>query len=81
MEFGELFDGEWALLLSELVDSLHRPPKELYGDSAYDTDAIRGKLASIVAEANIPVNPRNGRGFEKRGRMVLLPHGSRASGG
>ena len=45
----------------ELLDGLEKPPKELYADSAYDTEAIRGRLSSMNVEANIPVNPRNGR--------------------
>jgi transposase len=47
--------------LMELVGGLERRPKELYADSAYDTEAIRKGLKSINIKANIPVNPRNGR--------------------
>jgi transposase len=45
----------------ELVDGLERRPRELYADSAYDTESIREGLRSMNVEANIPVNPRNGR--------------------
>jgi len=34
---------------------------QLYADSAYDTEGIRRSLESMGIEANIPVNPRNGR--------------------
>jgi transposase len=47
--------------LMELIDCLEKKPKELYADSAYDTDSIRKGLRSMNFEANIPVNPRNGR--------------------
>ncbi len=47
--------------IDELLDGLGEAPKELYADSAYDTEAIRGRLSSMNVEANIPVNPRNGR--------------------
>ena len=47
--------------IDELLDGLEKPPKELYADSAYDTEAIRYRLSSMNVEANIPVNPRNGR--------------------
>jgi len=47
--------------LMELIDCLEKKPKELYADSAYDTDSIRNGLKSINIKANIPVNPRNGR--------------------
>jgi hypothetical protein len=36
-------------------------PRQLYADSAYDTEPIRRCLESIGVEPNIPVNPRNGR--------------------
>ena len=47
--------------LMELVGGLERRPRELYADSAYDTESIREWLRSINVEANMPVNPRNGR--------------------
>ena len=47
--------------MDELLDGLEEAPKELYADSAYDAEAIRGRLSSMNVEANIPVNPRNGR--------------------
>lgn len=47
--------------LIELVPGLKRKPKELYVDSAYDTEDIRCRLLSMGIEPNIPVNPRNGR--------------------
>ncbi|MBS7635706.1 transposase [Candidatus Bathyarchaeota archaeon] len=43
------------------MGDLEKPPKELCADSAYDTEAIKGRLSSMNVEANIPVNPRNGR--------------------
>jgi len=33
----------------------------LYADSAYDTDEIRVRLEKDGVEAEIPINPRNGR--------------------
>lgn len=47
--------------LNDLVDRLRRPPRMLYADSAYDTEAVKDTLESMEIEANIPVNPRNGR--------------------
>jgi len=47
--------------LIELVDGLERRPRELYADSAYDAESIREGFGSMNVEANIPVNPRNGR--------------------
>ena len=47
--------------LIELVQGLEVRPRELYADSAYDTEHIRRSLESMEIEANIPVNPRNGR--------------------
>ena len=47
--------------LMELMDCLEEKPRELYADSAYDTESIREGLRSMNVEANIPVNPRNGR--------------------
>lgn len=47
--------------IDELLDGLEGAPKELYADSAYDTEAVRGRLSSMNVEANIPVNPRNCR--------------------
>jgi transposase len=44
-----------------LVRGLEGRPRELYADSAYDTESIREGLRSMNVEANIPVNPRNGR--------------------
>jgi len=46
--------------LVELIEGLEKNPKELYADSAYDTEGIRRYLESIGVESNIPVNPRNG---------------------
>jgi len=40
--------------LIELIGGLDGKPRELYADSAYD-------IESMGIEANIPVNPRNGR--------------------
>jgi len=47
--------------LIELVQGLEVRTRELYEDSAYDTEHIRRSLESMEIEANIPVNPRNGR--------------------
>ena len=47
--------------LIELVQGLEVRPRELYADSAYDTEHIRRSLESMEIEANIPLNPRNGR--------------------
>jgi len=47
--------------LIELIQGLERRPRELYADSAYDTESMRRSLESMGMEANIPVNPRNGR--------------------
>ena len=44
-----------------LVGGLERRPKELYADSAYDIESIREWLRSMNVDANMPVNPRNGR--------------------
>jgi transposase len=46
--------------LMELMECLEKKPKELYADSAYDTESIRKGLKSINIKANM-VNPRNGR--------------------
>jgi len=35
-------------------------PRQLYADSAYDTESISIGLESIGIEPNIPVNTRNG---------------------
>ncbi len=45
--------------IDELLEGLEEALKELYADSAYDTEAVRLSLMNV--EANIPVNPRNGR--------------------
>ena len=47
--------------LIELIQGLEVRPRELYEDSAYDTEHIRRSLESMEIEANIPVNPRNDR--------------------
>jgi transposase len=47
--------------LMELMECLEKKPRELYADSAYDTESIRKGLKSMNVEANMPVNPRNGR--------------------
>ena len=47
--------------LIELVQGLEVRTRELYEDSAYDTEHIRRSLESMEIEANIPLNPRNGR--------------------
>jgi len=47
--------------LLELVGGLGWRPRQLYADSAYDTEPIRSGLESIGVEPNMPVNPRNGR--------------------
>jgi len=46
-------------VFNELYDN--PKPERLYADSAYDTDEIRFRLKADGVEANIPVNPRNGR--------------------
>jgi len=45
----------------ELIGGLWEKPRQLYVDSAYDTEGIRRYLESMGVEANIPVNPRNCR--------------------
>ena len=45
----------------KLIGGLWEKPRQLYADSAYDTEGIRRYLESIGVEANIPVNPRNCR--------------------
>lgn len=47
--------------LMKLIEGLEEMPRELYADSAYDAEALREGLKSMGIEANIPVNPRNGR--------------------
>jgi len=47
--------------LTTLVEELTAKPTELYADSAYDTEHIRSTLNQMGIQANIPVNPRNGR--------------------
>jgi len=47
--------------IDNLLKGLEKPPRELYADSAYDTEHIRGKLSSMNIKANIPINSRNGR--------------------
>ena len=47
--------------LIEFVEGLEVRLRELYEDSAYDKEHIRRSLESMEIEANIPVNPRNGR--------------------
>ncbi len=47
--------------LIELIQGLEGRPRELYADSAYDTESVRRSLESMEIEANIPVNPRNCR--------------------
>lgn len=49
-----------AQRINELLEGIESP-KELYAVSAYDSEAIRGKLSSMNVEANIPVNPKNGK--------------------
>ena len=49
-------------------------PDKLYGDSAYDTEEIRSKLKEDGVQANIPVNPRNGRKqipYDEEGYKVM----------
>lgn len=45
----------------EPLEGLSDAPRELYADSAYDSEPIRGKPSSMGVEANVPVNPRRGR--------------------
>jgi len=47
--------------LITLIEGLEEKPREVYADSAYDTENIRRYLGSVGVEANIPVNPRNCR--------------------
>jgi len=47
--------------LTTLIEELTAKPTELYADSAYDTEHIRSTLNQMDIQANIPVNPRNGR--------------------
>jgi len=47
--------------LVELIGGLWEKLRQLYVDSAYDTESIRRSLESMGIEANMPVNPRNGR--------------------
>ncbi len=39
---------------NELLEDLEKLPKELYADSAYDTEAMRDRLSSMNVEAKIP---------------------------
>ena len=66
--------------LTTLIEELTAKPTELYADSAYDTEHIRSTLNQMGIQANIPVNPRNGRKpkpynhiqeDEKRSRKIL----------
>jgi hypothetical protein len=49
-------------------------PEGFYGDSAYDTYEVRDRLERDGVKANIPVNPRNGRGqitYDEEGYKVM----------
>jgi len=48
-------------VFKELYEKIEPKPVRLYADSAYDTDEIRIRLEKDGVEAEIPVNPRNGR--------------------
>ncbi|MGC9164296.1 MAG: transposase [Thermoprotei archaeon] len=61
-------------MFDEVYGRLRDRPLRLYGDSAYDTDEIRLKLERDGVQANIPVNPRNGRRpipYDERGYRVM----------
>ena len=71
MEFRELRDGEWGIISAFLPPK----PKRIYGDSAYDTGEIRAKLERDGVEANMPVNPRNGRRqipYDEEGYKMMM---------
>jgi hypothetical protein len=49
-------------------------PEGFYGDSAYDTYEVRDRMERDGVQANIPVNPRNGRGqipYDEEGYRVM----------
>jgi len=48
-------------MFNKLYSKMERKPRGFYGDSAYDTCEVRGRLERDCVQANIPVNPRNGR--------------------
>jgi transposase len=48
-------------IFNTIYTKMKNRPDKLYGDSAYDTEEIRSKLKEDGVQANIPINPRNGR--------------------
>jgi len=61
-------------MFNNLYDKVRRKPERIYGDSAYDTDGIRSRLEGDGVQANIPVNPRNGRGqipYDEKGYRMM----------
>jgi len=49
-------------------------PEEFYGDAAYNTYEVRDRMERDGVQANIPVNPRNGRGqipYDEEGYRVM----------
>jgi hypothetical protein len=48
-------------MFNKLYDKMKRKPRRFYWDSAYDTCEVRGRLERDSVQANIPVNPKNGR--------------------
>ena len=73
-------DEHDSVRLTEVVDGIKvkhgigRPicrPRELYADSAYDSNRVRAYLRDRGVKANIPLNPRSGR-KPRRGRPCRL---------
>ncbi|MGC8850311.1 MAG: transposase, partial [Candidatus Bathyarchaeia archaeon] len=68
---GNIHDSK---MFNEVYDRMKSKPNRLYGDSAYDTNDIRARLERDGVQANIPVNPRNGRRqipYDKKGYRAM----------
>ena len=61
-------------MFNPVYNKMKNKPEEFYGDAAYDTYEVRDRLERDGVKANIPVNPRNGRGqitYDEEGYKVM----------
>jgi transposase len=61
-------------IFNKLYDEVERKLRGFYGDSAYDTCEVRGRLEGDGVQANIAVNPKNGRRqipYDEEGYRVM----------
>ena len=67
---GNTYDSK---MFNKLYNEVERKPRGFYGDSAHDTCEVRSRLERDDVQANIPVNPRNGKQvpYDENGYRVM----------